>query len=109
MQPAPQHFREIEYKLDTGDDVREEDEKGGHMTNRLKPVGEELKHLELTMEEIVRELDHLRNREAGMRDINESTNTRVRFFSIVSLLALLGSGVWQIWYLRQYFRTKKLI
>ncbi len=39
----------------------------------------------------------------------ESTNFRVLFFSVVSVLILVGLGVGQLWYLREFFASKKMI
>ena len=58
---------------------------------------------------IVSELDYLEAREAKMRNTNESTNDRVKWFSIVSILTLIGLAGWQILYLRSFFKSKKLI
>ena len=52
---------------------------------------------------------HMRQREEEMRDTNESTNSRVLYFSIFSMLCLLGLATWQVLYLRKYFKSKKLI
>lgn len=51
----------------------------------------------------------MRQREEEMRDTNESTNSRVLYFSIFSMLCLLGLATWQVLYLRKYFKSKKLI
>lgn len=47
--------------------------------------------------------------ERKLRDVNESTLERVTWLSIFSILSLMAIGVWQIYYLKGYFRTKKLI
>lgn len=39
----------------------------------------------------------------------ESTNARVKWFSLLSLSTLVGSGLWQVWYLRRFFHQKKLL
>ncbi|VEN63219.1 unnamed protein product [Callosobruchus maculatus] len=41
-----------------------------------------------------------------MRDTNESTNSRVLYFSVFSMCCLLGLATWQVLYLRQYFKAK---
>lgn len=48
-------------------------------------------------------------REAEMREVSETTNARVAWFSIFSLgICILVSGL-QLWYLKRFFRKKKLI
>ena len=40
---------------------------------------------------------------------SESTNTRVLYFSIFSMCCLIGLATWQVFYLRRFFKAKKLI
>lgn len=76
---------------------------------KIKPIEAELKSLETVMEDIVDEMEYLKQREADMRDTNESTNDRVQWFSVLSILTLVSSGVWQVWYLRKFFESKKIL
>ncbi|CAH0728140.1 unnamed protein product, partial [Brenthis ino] len=76
---------------------------------KLKPMELELKRLEDLSEAIVQDFTLMRKREEEMRDTNESTNNRVLFFSIFSMICLLGLATWQVLYLRRYFKAKKLI
>ncbi len=59
--------------------------------------------------EMVSEMDYLRTREQTLRDTNESTNNRVKWFGMGTTFLLIGLWVWQIMYLRAYFRSKHLI
>jgi hypothetical protein len=54
--------------------------------------------------EIVAEMDYLRSREQKLRDTNESTNTRVKWFAFGTMGMLVALGAWQVVYLRAYFR-----
>jgi uncharacterized membrane protein SpoIIM required for sporulation len=54
--------------------------------------------------EIVAEMDYLRTREQKLRDTNESTNTRVKWFAFGTMGMLIALGAWQVVYLRAYFR-----
>lgn len=56
------------------------------------------------MAEIVSEMDYLRTREQKLRDTNESTNNRVKWFGFSTTFLLIGLWVWQVLYLRAYFR-----
>jgi len=76
---------------------------------KLKPLEVELKRLEDMSESIVQDFAFMRRREEEMRDTNESTNSRVLYFSIFSMCCLLGLATWQVLYLRKYFKSKKLI
>jgi hypothetical protein len=57
--------------------------------------------------EIVAEMDYLRSREQKLRDTNESTNTRVKWFAFGTMGMLIALGAWQVVYLRAYFRYAK--
>uniref|UniRef100_U5EYG5 Putative emp24/gp25l/p24 family of membrane trafficking n=1 Tax=Corethrella appendiculata TaxID=1370023 RepID=U5EYG5_9DIPT len=76
---------------------------------KLKPLEVDLKRLEDLSDAIVQDFALMRKREEEMRDTNESTNTRVLFFSVFSMCCLLGLATWQVLYLRRYFKAKKLI
>ena len=39
----------------------------------------------------------------------ESTNSRVLYFSLLSMLCLIALATWQVLYLRRFFKAKKLI
>jgi hypothetical protein len=54
--------------------------------------------------EIVTELEYMRAREQKLRDTNESTNERVKWFAFGTIGMLASLGAWQVVYLRAYFR-----
>ena len=66
-------------------------------------------NVEEMTKEIAAQLQYLKVREATMRDTNESTNSRVKYFSILVIMSLVGFGTWQILYLRHYFKVKHII
>ncbi|ERE73513.1 transmembrane protein Tmp21-like protein [Cricetulus griseus] len=76
---------------------------------KLKPLEVELRRLEDLSESIVNDFAYMKKREEEMRDTNESTNTRVLYFSIFSMFCLIGLATWQVFYLRRFFKAKKLI
>jgi p24 family protein delta-1 len=53
----------------------------------------------------VNEMEYLRSREQKLRDTNESTNERVKWFAFGTMGMLVGLGAWQVVYLRAYFRS----
>ncbi|KAF7273945.1 transmembrane emp24 domain-containing protein bai [Rhynchophorus ferrugineus] len=75
----------------------------------LKPMEVELKRLEDLSNAIVQDFALMRKREEEMRDTNESTNSRVLYFSVFSMFCLLALATWQVFYLKRYFKAKKLI
>lgn len=99
--------REIEVDIESGSAAR--DWNAIQAAEKLKPVEVELRKVEELTNEILQELEYLKNREERLRDTNESTNRRVRNFSILIILALIGLGAWQVAYLRNYFKSKHII
>ncbi|KAL9598443.1 MAG: hypothetical protein Q9219_004479 [cf. Caloplaca sp. 3 TL-2023] len=99
--------RHIELDIDIGADAR--DWSAIQAQEKLKPVETELRRIEELVGEIVIEMDYLRTREQKLRDTNESTNERVKWFAFGTMGMLVGLGAWQVVYLRAYFRSKHLI
>jgi hypothetical protein len=94
--------RHIELDVDIGADAK--DWSAIQAGEKLKPVETELRRIEEVVAEIVAEMDYLRGREQKLRDTNESTNERVKWFAFATMGILVSLGVWQIVYLRAYFR-----
>ncbi|EEA24162.1 vesicle coat component [Talaromyces marneffei ATCC 18224] len=99
--------REIELDIEIGADAR--DWSSIQAQEKLKPVETDLRRIEEIVGEIVNEMEYLRHREQKLRDTNESTNERVKWFAFGTMGMLMGLGAWQIIYLRAYFRSKHLI
>ncbi|KAL3318749.1 Transmembrane emp24 domain-containing protein 10 [Cichlidogyrus casuarinus] len=76
---------------------------------KLKPLEIELRKLEDISEGIVKDFVAMHQRADSMRSTNESTHSRVLWFSIISMLCLITLACWQVLYLRKYFKSKKLI
>lgn len=104
--PGP-GYRSVELDIDIGADAK--DWSAIQALEKLKPVEAELRRIEELTGEIVKEMDYLRSREQKLRDTNESTNNRVKWFGIGTTWLLVGLWGWQIMYLRAYFRSKHLI
>ncbi|KAK4775641.1 hypothetical protein SAY87_023602 [Trapa incisa] len=76
---------------------------------KIEGVELELTKLEGAIEAIHSNLIYLKDREAEMREVSETTNARVAWFSIMSLGVCIVVSILQLWYLRIYFQKKKLI
>ncbi|KAF2840067.1 hypothetical protein M501DRAFT_991111 [Patellaria atrata CBS 101060] len=100
-------YRSIELDVDIGADAK--DWSAIQAGEKLKPMEVELRRMEEVVGEIVSEMEYLRMREQKLRDTNESTNERVKWFAFGTMGMLIGLGAWQIVYLRAYFRSKHLI
>jgi len=98
---------EVSLSVKHGSEAKSYDELA--KANKLAPLEVELKRLEDLSLNIVQDFAYMRTREEEMRDTNESTNSRVLYFSIFSMLCLLGLATWQVLYLRKFFKSKKLI
>lgn len=99
--------RHVELDIDIGADAR--DWSAVQASEKLRPVDVELRRIEENVNEIVSEMEYLRMREQKLRDTNESTNERVKWFAFGTIGMLVGLGAWQLVYLRAYFRSKHLI
>ena len=99
--------RHVELDVDIGADAL--DWSAIQKSEKLAPMEADLRRVEGLMAEVASELDYLRAREAKLRDTNESTNDRVKGFAVLSLAVLVGTGVWQVVYLRRFFQRKHLI
>ena len=94
--------RHVELDIDIGADAK--DWSAIEAGEKLKPVEAQLRRIEELVEEVVVEMDYLRTRELKLRDTNESTNERVKWFAFGTMGMLVGLGAWQVVYLRAYFR-----
>lgn len=77
--------------------------------DHLSLMQTEALRLEALIQQIHEEMLTLRTLEEEMRNLNESTNARVARFSIGSLVICVGLAVWQMLYLRRFFRKKKVL
>ena len=94
--------RPIELDVDIGADAR--DWNSIQHQEKLKPVETDLRRIEEMVADVVTEMEYLRAREQRLRDTNESTNERVKWFAFGTMGMLVGLGAWQVVYLRAYFR-----
>lgn len=98
-----------EIHIDVKHGVEAKDYENLAKVEKLKPLEVELRRLEDLSQDIVSDFAYMKAREEEMRDTNESTNSKVLYFSIFSMCCLLGLAIWQVLYLRRYFKAKKLI
>ncbi len=69
----------------------------------------ELRKLEDRVEGVHREMLYQREREESHRNTNESTNARVMWFSVLSIVIVLTISAGQIWFLYTFFKRKKFL
>jgi len=75
----------------------------------LDPLALELRKIEDAAERVKDEMMYMKTREEEMRDTNESSNSRVVWLTVLTMVILVATAVFQILYLRRYFQVKKLI
>lgn len=95
-------YRSVDLDIEIGADAR--DWSSIQAQEKLKPVETDLRRIEEMVSEVVNEMEYLRSRELKLRDTNESTNERVKWFAFGTMGMLMGLGAWQVVYLRAYFR-----
>ena len=99
--------KEVTFQIKHGVETKDYDALA--KANKLKPLEVELSRLEDLSAAIVSDFAYMKQREEEMRDTNESTNNKVLYFSIFSMGCLMSLAIWQVLYLRRYFKAKKLI
>ncbi|KAJ4457251.1 putative emp24/gp25L/p24 family protein [Paratrimastix pyriformis] len=72
------------------------------------PVDVEIRRMVDSVNDLHADLIYMRGREETMRNTNESTNSRVMGFSVLSIFILISMGIWQILYLRRYFLSRHI-
>jgi len=102
-----QGSHEIQIDIKKGVEAKSYEEQA--KTEKLKPLEVELRRLEDLSDSIVNDFQYMKSREEEMRSTNESTNSRVLYFSFFSMLCLVSLATWQVLYLRKFFKSKKLI
>ncbi|KAG0672984.1 transcription elongation factor spt5 [Pichia californica] len=100
-------FREIELEVEAGANAR--DWNAIQSAEKLKPSEVQLRKVDEMLEEVITEMEYLVRREERLRDTNESTNVRVKNFFVMGTLMLISVGVYQVYYLRNYFRSKHIL
>ncbi|KAF9169231.1 vesicle coat component [Mortierella sp. AD011] len=105
--PDPKYTRTVDIDFDIGSETIDYELLAKQ--EKLKPMEVELRKLEDMIKDILENMEHLQAREERMRNTNESTNERVKYFSTLTMFVLVSLGLWQIFYLKQFFRKKRLI
>merc|ERR1712154_26398 len=97
----------MEIHIDSGEHAHDYDKLA--RVEHLSTIEVELRRLNDKIRAIRNEQQYQKQREEDFRDTSESTNSKVVWLSIVQTIILLGCGAFQIWHLRQFFTSKKLV
>ena len=69
----------------------------------------ELRRLIDKIRSIRNEQSYQKKREEEFRDTSESTNGKIIWWSLLQTGVLVLCGIFQIWHLKRFFTTKKLV
>lgn len=75
----------------------------------LKPVEVNLRMMEDIVKSIHNEYVYFHHREGSMRTTNDSTDSRLTFLGAFSIIFMIGFAVAQVFYLKNYFISKKVV
>lgn len=78
-------------------------------SEKLSEVERDLNRIDDLTESIIQDFAYLKKREREMRDTNDSTGTRLFYQGVLSIIIVIVLVTWQVLYLRNFFRARKLI
>ena len=107
--PANVVFDVVLVSEDILDDDAAVSESGFKKEEHLTPLEESLDQSISAANSVLREMKYMEKREARMRKTADSINSRVRWFSYLSVSVLLTVTYIQVSYLKRYFHKKKLM
>lgn len=67
-----------------------------HDRKHVSDVAQKLRDLNNKLEEIRREQQYQREREAAFRDLSEGTNSRAAWYTVFQIIVLLATCAWQM-------------
>ncbi|MCJ1407073.1 p24 complex component [Ptychographa xylographoides] len=73
------------------------------------PLEAEVRTLTELLAQVKDEQSYIVIRERTHRNTAESTNGRVKWWSIFQLGVLIGEGVFQVWWLKRFFEVKRVV
>ncbi|KAI5814794.1 emp24/gp25L/p24 family/GOLD-domain-containing protein [Pyronema omphalodes] len=77
--------------------------------NHSDPLEKGVKTLGELLNQVKDEQEYIVVREMVHRNTAESTNSRVKWWSIFQLGVVGGNGVFQVWYLKRFFEVKRVV
>jgi len=79
-----------------------------HDRTHVSEVASRVRDLNSKLEEIRREQQYQREREADFRNLSEATNARAVWYSIAQIVVLILTCAWQMRHLKHFFDDRKL-
>ncbi|KAB8437387.1 hypothetical protein FH972_025066 [Carpinus fangiana] len=75
----------------------------------IDPLEREVRKLAEVLAQVRDEQGYIIIRERVHRNTAESTNARVKWWSIIQLGVLIGEGLFQVWWLKRFFEVKRIV
>ncbi len=71
-----------------------------HDRSHVSELSQKLRDLNMKLEDIQREQQYQREREAAFRDLSESTNSKAVWYTVVQISVLIATCAWQMRHLK---------
>ncbi|KAG6863922.1 hypothetical protein C0991_001973 [Blastosporella zonata] len=78
-----------------------------HDRTHVSGLASKVRDLNVKLEEIRREQQYQREREADYRDLSEATNARAVWYSLAQIIVLVATCAWQLRHLKRFFEDRK--
>ncbi len=98
--------KSVKLKMLTGVEAKPS---GAAKKKNLKPLEVQVRHLEEVVAGIVNDEQWVNERQDRMRAVNDSTASYVFWFNVITIIIAVASYFIQLWYLKRFFRAKKLV
>jgi len=69
------------------------------------PLEKEVRHLSELVTQVKDEQSYIVVRERTHRNTAESTNARVKWWSLIQLIILVSEGIFQVWWIKRFFEV----
>ncbi|RDX54305.1 hypothetical protein OH76DRAFT_1479308 [Lentinus brumalis] len=79
-----------------------------HDRSHVSELSQKLRDLNQKLEDVRREQQYQREREAAFRNLSEETNTRAVWYTVAQIGVLIATCVWQMRHLKRFFEDRKL-
>ncbi|KAF1838145.1 transmembrane emp24 domain-containing protein 2 precursor [Decorospora gaudefroyi] len=73
------------------------------------PLEKEVRQMSELIAQVKDEQSYIIVRERVHRNTAESTNSRIKWWSIFQLMVLIGQGFFQVWWLKRFFEVKRVV
>ncbi|KAK7466501.1 emp24p/erv25p-related protein [Stygiomarasmius scandens] len=78
-----------------------------HDRTHVSELSAKIRDLNQKLEDIRREQQYQREREADYRNLSEATNSRAVWYSIAQIVVLVATCMWQLRHLKNFFEDRK--